>query len=216
MVQIFVAYPSNPHEINQTYSAAKQKIKDASVDLHLWVENDVCGRPLTDPIFDGISNCDVLLADVTKLNFNVTFEIGYAIGRGKQIKLLLNSGLIGDSSEFGAIGIFDTLGFETYENADDIRQFIANLNLNASLPTEFETNTKAPIYIVEMPQKNEAMTRIISQTKKTRFRYRSFSVEEHIRLSASDAISKVSESLCRLHHPVCFRAFALKRRFKSF
>ena len=84
-----------------------------NLDLHLWVENDIAGRPLTDPIFEQINQCDVLFADVTTVNFNVTFEIGYAIGRKKARLHYTGMRTFRRETELiDKIGIFDTLGFD--------------------------------------------------------------------------------------------------------
>jgi hypothetical protein len=53
----------------------------ASVTCKLegWEKNDVSGVPLTAPIFSKISAGAFLAADVTYLNENVAFEIGYTV-----------------------------------------------------------------------------------------------------------------------------------------
>ena len=48
--------------------------------------------------------------------------------------------------------------------------------------------------MIEMPRQTEAMTHIVARTKKTRLKYRSFNLKEHIRLSATDAIAHVASS----------------------
>lgn len=77
MVQAFFAYPGSERDIVQAVHDAKNNLdKLASpIDISLWEENDISGRPLTDPIFDNIAAADMLIADVTLMNFNVTFEI---------------------------------------------------------------------------------------------------------------------------------------------
>ena len=98
----------------QAISGAGNIIRTLShdIELQLWVENDIAGRPLTDPIFEFINQCDILFADVTTVNFNVTFEIGYAIGLGKRIYLTRNVNFQRQTELIDKIGIFDTLGSE--------------------------------------------------------------------------------------------------------
>jgi hypothetical protein len=56
--------------------------------MSTWEQNDIAGRPLVAPIFEGIGSAALLIADVTTLNFNVTYEIGYAIGTAKRAYLI--------------------------------------------------------------------------------------------------------------------------------
>ena len=86
-MKAFYAYPSSIADVTQVIHAAKRTLSATrrDLDLQLWEENDISGRPLTDPIFEGIAGADILVADITAMNFNVTFEIGYAIGLGKRI-----------------------------------------------------------------------------------------------------------------------------------
>jgi hypothetical protein len=95
MVESFVAYPSQPSEIGATIKAAIALLKsDFGISsFSSWEENDIPGRFLADPILQSIKDGDALVADVTKLNFNVTFEIGYAIGV-KRRTLLVRHGAV--------------------------------------------------------------------------------------------------------------------------
>lgn len=70
----FIAYPSKPNQLSNCISSAVKRTnsKRNSVEYSTWEENDIAGRPLTAPIFKGIDDSDILIADVTILNFNVT------------------------------------------------------------------------------------------------------------------------------------------------
>src|SRR5437899_2594573 len=115
-MKAFLAYPSSLPEVSQAIHGAKRILSTSrrELELQLWEENDISGRPLTDPIFEGIAQADILIADITAMNFNVTFEIGYAIGLGKRIYLTRDGNIPRDRALADRIGIFDTLGFETY------------------------------------------------------------------------------------------------------
>lgn len=43
---------------------------------------------ITEDIFNLIASSSLVIADITDLNPNVMFEVGYAIGRGKQAVLI--------------------------------------------------------------------------------------------------------------------------------
>jgi len=48
-------------------------------------------------------------ADITRLNFNVTYELGYAIGLGKRGLPLVSKALKTDEQLINRVGIYDTL-----------------------------------------------------------------------------------------------------------
>lgn len=75
MTSSFVAYPSSPEDIGVTIRAALELIKNERPGLNFngWEENDIAGRFISEPILEQIANCDILSADVTKLNFRAHF-----------------------------------------------------------------------------------------------------------------------------------------------
>jgi hypothetical protein len=187
--RIFAAYPASPTAIGDCMCGAVDKLKANLIELQPWQQNDICGIVLTDPIFSEIDNASALVADITKPNFNVTFEIGYAIAKGKPLLLVVNAGLVFDPQALARIGIFDTIGYEKYENSKELADRIASCLHSRALKADYDPNHRAPVYLVEMPRNSEAMTHIVARVKKSRLKYRSFNLREHVRLSATDAIS---------------------------
>ncbi len=88
----FAAYPSQPSQIGQTITAAinRLRVENREVELNTWEENDIAGRFISESILEEIDHGQLLVADITQLNFNVVFEVGYAIGRGKRVYLIRN------------------------------------------------------------------------------------------------------------------------------
>lgn len=83
-MKAFFAYASSLPHVRQTIHAAHGALARTTRDpqLHLWEENDISGRPLTDPIFDGIANADVLIADVSSVSPEVGANLP-ACGSGR-------------------------------------------------------------------------------------------------------------------------------------
>jgi len=52
-----------------------------------------------------------ILADITYLNVNVVYAIGFTIGSGKGAYLIRDKTIAGDREVAGTAGIFDTLGY---------------------------------------------------------------------------------------------------------
>jgi hypothetical protein len=66
-MKTFFAYPSSQPDVIQSIRDAKKRLSKSrrDLELHLWEENDISGRPLTDPIFENIEQADFLIADIT-------------------------------------------------------------------------------------------------------------------------------------------------------
>lgn len=193
-MQGFYAYPSSPHVIKQVIQAAVERLNSSSgLNITTWEENDVAGYPLITPIIGSIDQADFLLADISRLNFNVTFEIGYAIAKSKRVFLTLNSGLKKDGL-IDSVGIFDTLGYESYENSEQLTKLIQKIKSIEALPVNFAVDRRAPVYVVETPRRDELTLTLVSRIKKARLKFRSYNPAEDPRLSALDAIKKVAGS----------------------
>lgn len=197
MLEGLVAYPSTPAEIGQTIVAGLAKLHAKGLSPHLtsWEETDIPGKFIASAVLEGIDASNILVADVTALNFNVVFEIGYAIGRRKRVFLVKNAALVDDRDAL-RVGIFDTLGHETYTSAASLESLLAGVtDLDSSLRFEPQkTNTAAPVYLLLPEVKGDFETRLIARVKKARLFYRSFDPEESGRLSALDAIADVASS----------------------
>ncbi|BCH19673.1 P-loop ATPase, Sll1717 family [Mesorhizobium sp. L-2-11] len=193
-MKAFFAYPSSERDVIEAIHSAKQSLSQSRRDLEvtLWQENDISGRPLTDPIFEAISESDMLFADVTTMNFNVTFEIAYAIGLGKRVHLVRDQNIAREASLITKIGIFDTLGFTTYSEGHGLARILQGATPENPLPLKVEPNKKAPVYILNTPTSNAPMLAIGARVKKSRLGFRSFIPQEEIRMSASKAVVDIS------------------------
>ena len=191
----FIAYPERPEPIAITIREAASIINDIhDFELLTWEESDIAGRHLTAPIFSGMKKSDFLIADITHLNFNVTYEIGYAIGIGKRAFLITNRQYPRDKDTITKIGIFDTLGYEEYANTEELVSVIKSLEDINPLKTSTTLDQRTPIFIIETPLKGDVLIHLISRVKKARLFYRSFTPSEESRMSAIDTIRHVSSS----------------------
>jgi len=198
LLRAFIAYPSQPPEIGATITAATTGFEDKhrGASLKTWEQNEVAGRFISDPILQEIDARDVLVADVTRLNFNVVFEVGYAIGRRKRAHLIRSTAIAGSDELIQQVGIFDTLGYKRYDSSPTLLSGFEEISSSAGLsdPTR-EPNTTAPVYMLVPRVKTDSDVHLISRVKKARLLYRSFDPEEQGRLPAGEAISGVAESL---------------------
>src|SRR5947209_3364089 len=132
----FIAYPSNLREVKDAIAATTVKIKklQPTLQLHPWEPNDIPGRCLVDPIVDTIIACDFVVADISRLNFNVVYEVGFAIGKRKRVILLRNKAIKRDERLSRETGIFDTIGYQDYANSDDLAKYLIDLKDLSPLP----------------------------------------------------------------------------------
>ena len=193
---VFCAYPSAPPQLRGCIEGAITQANGAAGLRKFvgWPDNDIAGRPLSGSVQSCIEDATFLVADVTLLNFNVTYEIGYAIGLSKRVYLTRNETLKPASGDLSKVGIFDTLGYVEYTDASSLATHLgAGIDIQP-LEVNYVLDKAAPVYVVETPHRTDAMTSIVARTKKARLQYRSFSPTEEIRMAATDAIRHISAS----------------------
>jgi hypothetical protein len=194
----FIAYPSQPQQVGAAIDAAVRLCDRGNLSFatESWREIDIPGRFIIDGILDRIGVAHFVVADITRLNFNVTFEVGYALGRGKRVVLVLDRATEPETKEITQLGIFDTLGYAPYSNAQELFSIIKNVVDNS--PPRFaavDIDRSAPIYVLDTFHKTDAALRIISRIKKSRLHFRSFDPKEQPRLATSEAIRNVRASI---------------------
>jgi hypothetical protein len=86
----FVAYASRDeaHAEAVLDGARRANALEQPYDYHPWQFNDIAGQPLISPILENIDESALIVADITFLNLNVVYEIGYAIGKKKRAFLV--------------------------------------------------------------------------------------------------------------------------------
>ena len=173
----FVAYASHDTALSQLIADAVYVANGEAnrSRYETWVYNDIPGNPLVSPILDRIEESAFVIADITALNLNVVYEIGFAIGSRKRAYLIRHQTTVGDKALAREAGIFDTLGYHDYTDQNDlVRRLTSNIDPEP-LQFSIELDHRAPVYLVEPPAKGLAVTAMIARLKKARYRYRSSS-----------------------------------------
>ena len=192
-VLAFVAYPSNDRDLASGVLEAVRRAnaRSTAVRYEPWEYNDIAGQSLISPILERIEESAFIVADITYLNLNVVYEIGFCIGSGKRAFLVRHESIRGDREIARQSGIFDSLGYLEYSDFESLSHRLTSHIDATPPPFSTEIDIKAPVYVVEPPSKDDAAVLTISRVKKARYRYRSFNPAEDSRLSASDAIRQV-------------------------
>ena len=193
----FVAYPAVPAVVAQTIRQALAQLSEQSRQpLLSWEETRVSGQFIRTQVLKNVADCSCLVADVSGLNFNVTYEVGYAIGLGKRLVLIKNRAFVPEGPNIPEVGIFDTLGYRSYENSSQLAAILRDIDSSKALSgPRMELNRRSPVYLMEAKFKTDQLIRIIARLeKRARLRYRSFDPNEQPRLSGPDAIENVAQS----------------------
>ena len=166
----FYAYAATTAEIGQVIEHAVKAANSSNrIDVQSWKALDIPGHFISEKVLKGIANCTFLVVDISVLNFNVTYEIGYAIGKAKRILLTKNKSVREGSVTIKEVGIFDTLGYSEHQNSAELSEFINSANHSAPLNIPNKINIKSPAYLLEGMHKTDWASRIVSRIKKARY-----------------------------------------------
>src|SRR5581483_7036647 len=95
--------------------------KTGIVDVTTWEDLRMSGRILVKRILEEIQNSEVVAADVTTLNENVLFELGYAIALGKIPWILLDRTDAEARKLWKEFRLLKGVWFSGWANAEEIR-----------------------------------------------------------------------------------------------
>jgi hypothetical protein len=114
----FYAYPSSPGTIGEAVRNALQTINSSGVvTIKSWEDCSVGGKLVIQEICNEIEASQFFCADLTGINANVMFELGYAIARNKRIWLTLDTSLVNVRKEFDQLRILTTVGYQASTNS---------------------------------------------------------------------------------------------------
>ena len=137
----FFAYSSEPPHCGEFIEQALKTISTSGhlVSLKSWITMSVGGNFIITEILKEIEKADFLCADLTGVNENVLFEIGFAIGKGKPIWLIQDTSITPSYNKFKELNFLTTVGYVSYTNSNEIvKSFLENkayLNTNNILNT---------------------------------------------------------------------------------
>jgi hypothetical protein len=120
-VKGFFAYPSSPASCGEAIRQAVEVINSQGVaSLQTWEQCRVGGKLVVDELCKAIDGGQVFCADLTGMNANVMFELGYAIARNKRIWLLLDPTYVDSNAQFEQLRVLTTVGYARYSNSTEI------------------------------------------------------------------------------------------------
>jgi hypothetical protein len=174
-------YPSNPESVAHTLEGSAKHLSRVAGDRrwNTWKNLDVPGQIVFCEICKAIRYSKLVVADVTTLNFNLMFEIGYAVGIGVPTMPIRDTSNVRDAKDFEELGLFDTLGYFDYANSAHLSEGV--LARQGAVPLALQKpalNSEQPLYIVKGPVESDGMIKLMSVIKKSRLRFRTFDTKE--------------------------------------
>lgn len=190
-------YPSQPEIIANTIEETVEKLQQGYGEKKWlsWKNFDVAGQIIFCEISKAIRFANIVVADVTTLNFNLLFEIGYAIGLNKPILPIRDSNYIQDKRAFDELGLLDTFGYHDFQNSKELLEGVMDrkpVPFTGQIPP---VNKETPIYLLKSHVQTDGMIRLLSSLKKSALRFRTFDPAETPRLSLQEAFKQVHCSL---------------------
>lgn len=121
----FFAYPSKTTAYAFTIDRAIKFINSNSSEIEVtgWEENSYKGEFILDKVTNSINEADVFICDLTYINANVLFELGYAIISDKPIWVCVDKG-VHDKERFRKeLGLLSTFEYRAYHSGDQLGTF---------------------------------------------------------------------------------------------
>jgi hypothetical protein len=191
-------YPNDPQIIAGTIeeTVAQLRIAAAEKKWMTWKDLGVSGQIIFCQICKALRFTNFVVADVTTLNFNLLFEIGFAIGLGIPVLPVRDTSFAKDAKVFNELGLIDTVGYFDFQNcAELVSKILTDGRPPQILPQPQAVDKERPLYVMKSPVQSEGMVRLMSAVKKSGLRFWSFDPRESARLSLHEAFKQTSSSL---------------------
>lgn len=136
----FLAFGSERSDQTEMLTRAAAQIVDASgIDVLPWTELPIGGTVVINRICEQIAQRDLFICDLTSLNHNVLFELGFAIAQKKRTWVLLNDSIKGAAKDFKRFQLLSAIGYISYQNSDHIRERFVHEQPHRAQTTIYES-----------------------------------------------------------------------------
>ena len=145
-IACFFAYPSKPVALAETIETTIGNLNTTGyVYVESWKHLQVSGKIVIGEICKAINTAQLILCDVTHLNSNVLFELGYAVAKNKRVWLALDTSLPKAVSDYKQLKVLSSIGYASYRNSTDlVRAFLEDQPFS-SLENTLYTSLISPI-----------------------------------------------------------------------
>jgi nucleoside 2-deoxyribosyltransferase len=164
---VFFAYEKGHQEnLDAITKASKElnKKNNKKCKIIKWEDLNITGKIISTDIFDQIKTCDKFACDLTYLNHNVLFELGYAIAQQKRLKIFLNPNVIDAKKNYSELKILTNIGYKEFLNASDIVRELQKATLQEEslllieklIPGYKSIEIENDVFLINLKNKNQA------------------------------------------------------------
>ena len=201
-VRTLFLYPSKPQMIASTIHAASERLRQsATVDSITWRDLHTAGQIVFCEICKASRFAECVVADVTTLNFNLMFEIGYALGLGIPVIPVRDTTISCDRGDFDRLALLDIIGYVDFQNTEDLVTALQSRlpGKAVSLPPAALAHDR-PLFVMKAAINTEGEVRLMSVLKKSPLRFKTYDPIETPRLSLQEARRDVLSSFGIIAH----------------
>lgn len=133
IVKAFYAYPSHKDDLLEDIRDAVKIINNSNnVNITTWENLSIGGKYIIDGILKAITECDLFICDLTYINYNVLYELGYALSQEKKIWITINKTHPKATENYRSFKQLTSIGYSEYKNSSELAD-----NFFAELPHEY-------------------------------------------------------------------------------
>lgn len=196
-------YPAVPEpQANTIESAAKTlNLRNSTQVWRTWREFETTGQIIFCSICKSMRYSGTIIADVTTLNFNLMFEIGFSLGLELPLILIRDTSFMRDTGEFRKLGILENIGYLNFQNSEGLCTSLQDeLPISSIPPPSTELNRDVPLYLIKSNVSTDGQVKLTSILQQSSLSFRSYDPNEDPPLSLHDARKQVAASFGVIGH----------------
>lgn len=192
MASVFLAYASGNDFHESVIRESAAAASSVSRKVTPWSDKDTSGQDIQKSVESWIDEADAFVGDISIVNMNVTYEIGYAIGLGKPVRLIRSEH--SDYEKVKEVGLLSSLGHDRYDYQPKLTRILGWKDATPRWQPS-QRSKDQPVFILYPPTIGEIARRTISAVKKVaKYKFRGFNPAEISRLNASEAFEHAAAS----------------------
>jgi len=161
---IFFAYEDGHQENRDAIirAAHEYNVHQGTYEVVLWEDLKQSGNIIGSKIFNAIRECEIFACDLTYLNHNVFFELGFAIACKKKLKLFLNENITNSKKNYSDLKILRNIEYTPFSTSREIssefqqRVSSNSLQIKDIIPGFENENIENDIFFINIKNKNQA------------------------------------------------------------
>jgi hypothetical protein len=190
----FLAYALHPQHVSSTIELALSEMQGTSI--RSWKEVPRPGAFLSSSVRAQIDQSKSIIVDLTTPNFNIYFEIGYAIGRQKSIMLIYNDS-IKDEHQLPTRPdfLFNDFFIHRYSNYEELARLLRSPEYSPPFPFLDVVEINKPIFVLYPEFRDDLAIRVRNSLQGSKISFRRHDLLEEGRLLIEHAVGNVARSL---------------------